>query len=142
MTCITNGRQATCGQTSPPRAAVASRIEAAPPSPHIPESSAVQDTGRPVDCEISANWSMKRSAPTVACMTPWPTSPMVAASASISAWAARRLGTGLPWAPACVGAPEVENPTAPASSAPLMIAVISATSASVASRSDASSPST
>ena len=85
MTCITSGRQATWGQTSPPRAAVASTIEAAPPSPHMPDRSAVHDTGRPVALEISANWSMNRFAPTVACITPRPTSPMVAARAWISA---------------------------------------------------------
>ena len=70
VTCMTSGRQATCGHTSPPRWAVASMIETAPPSPHIPESNAVQETGRPVSWEISANWSMNRLAPTVACITP------------------------------------------------------------------------
>src|SRR5262249_45890407 len=59
---------------------------------------------------------------------------------SISASEAARLGTGRPASPTCVGDLEVAKPRAPARSASRTIERMAATSASVASRSVASSP--
>src|SRR5439155_953358 len=65
-----------------------------------------------------------------------------AAMRNTSSFSAKRLGTGLPQAPECVGDFEVANPMAPASMASRTMSCMRATSASVAARSVASSPST
>jgi hypothetical protein len=80
--------------------------------------------------------------PLVSMKTPRPASPSAPVRASISASSARREGMGIPFSPLCCSRVDVAKPMAPARIASSTSRRISATSAAVAARALASSPST
>ena len=98
-------------------------------------------TGRPLLAAMLSSHGIVEVIPLVSMNTPLPTSPSAPVSSSISCSSASREGIGMPASPLCCSSVEVANPMAPASIASMTRRFISATSASVAARSDASSPS-
>ena len=143
VTCITSGRQAIWGHTSPPRSSVADegRHPASGPEeagqergPRDRPAGVLGELGELVEEEARPHGGLHDAPPGV------PEGP----GQRLDLVVRRRAGSG----PACrrrrlwVGACEVEKPMAPAAMASSTMARISATSSSVASRSLASSPST
>ena len=107
-----------------------------------PVSRAVQLTGRFSCLASSASSGTNSPGPGVTCITPRPASPNADASRNTSSVLASRLGTGRPPSPWCVGERDVAKPIAPAATPSATRSRMRSTSASVASRSTASSPST
>ena len=99
-------------------------------------------TGRPLSAEIFSSQGMVEVMPLVSMNTPRPASPSAPVSASISRSSASRDGMGMPFSPLCCSSVEVAKPMAPARIASSTRRRISTTSAGVAARVLASSPST
>ena len=99
-------------------------------------------TGRPLAAEIFSSHGMVDVMPLVSMKTPRPASPRAPVRASISVSSARREGMGMPFSPLCCSSVEVAKPMAPVRTASSTRRRISATSAAVAVRRLASSPST
>ena len=97
-------------------------------------------TGRPLFAAMLSSHGIVEVMPLVSMNTPLPASPSTPVSSCISCSSASREGIGIPASPLCCSRVEVANPIAPASIASATRRFISATSASVAARSDASSP--
>jgi len=94
--CMTIGRQAICGYTSPGSSPPRLTVRIAAPGLSARVTSAVQVTGIPYRTARAENSLTNIPGPIEICMIPWPADPSTAAIAATSSTSANRLGTGRP----------------------------------------------